>query len=188
MKWVYFCRSDSDGRVRIGCTETIAIRLQSLRSHCSGKIQLIGLRRGGYEVEAAYHDRFVAARVYGEWFNPIHELLIEAALWPVPKNLSRIAQDKQENLKQLSRTHFTNRHRRANEMAVLYKAGHTLQEIGHRYDLTRERVRQIMTQRFGITAKDGGAVVRAAAQIARAVVKATDGKVTAGELRPDLFG
>jgi transposase len=49
---------------------------------------------------------------------------------------------------------------RADEMAVLYRDGHTLEEIGQRYGLTRERVRQLLTKYHGISRRDGGNKVR----------------------------
>jgi len=48
------------------------------------------------------------------------------------------------------------RGQRALEMAEKYAAGATLAEIGDYYGLTRERVRQLMTQELGVTRKDGG--------------------------------
>lgn len=51
---------------------------------------------------------------------------------------------------------------RTKTMATLYRDGHTLHEIGVIYGITRERVRQILTFSFGITAKDGGQFVVAA--------------------------
>lgn len=60
---------------------------------------------------------------------------------------------------------------RAEQMAARYRSGATLQQIGERYGITRERVRQVMTWHLGITAKDGGAAKRAemrdAARLAR---------------------
>lgn len=46
---------------------------------------------------------------------------------------------------------------RASEMVALYRAGCTLEAIGAQHGITRERVRQLMTKHFGITADDGGA-------------------------------
>lgn len=45
---------------------------------------------------------------------------------------------------------------RAEAMAAMYSGGKTLAEIGSLYGLTRERVRQIIKKRHGLTAKDGG--------------------------------
>lgn len=43
-------------------------------------------------------------------------------------------------------------------MAALFSQGHTLQEIGDKYGVCRERVRQLIG-RFGLTRKDGGSYV-----------------------------
>lgn len=50
---------------------------------------------------------------------------------------------------------------REQRMASLYKNGKTLNEIGQEYGLTRERVRQLLTKFFGMTAEDGGQHFRA---------------------------
>lgn len=49
---------------------------------------------------------------------------------------------------------------RAAYMEMLYRSGKTLQEIGDLYQITRERVRQILHKR-GISAKEGGAHLKA---------------------------
>lgn len=49
-------------------------------------------------------------------------------------------------------------------MADLYRAGQTMEQIGNRYGLTRERVRQILTGRFAITGNDRGGVTKAKAE------------------------
>lgn len=51
---------------------------------------------------------------------------------------------------------------RSQEMAHLYKAGKTLQQIGDQFGLTRERVRQILRSCHGMDGSDGGASVIAA--------------------------
>lgn len=45
---------------------------------------------------------------------------------------------------------------RAEAMRLLYIDGQTLHDIGQKFGVTRERVRQILTRDFGITAPDGG--------------------------------
>jgi hypothetical protein len=55
--------------------------------------------------------------------------------------------------------------KRALAMLALYKQGSTLHEIGTRYNITRERVRQIMSNAFGICRVDGGSYVRSSRRV-----------------------
>lgn len=48
---------------------------------------------------------------------------------------------------------------RKQDMVALYKSGMTLQDIGNKYGMTRERVRQIIVKE-GVTSKDGGKTVQ----------------------------
>lgn len=50
----------------------------------------------------------------------------------------------------------TRKDARSFDMRLMYEAGQTLEQIGQKYGLTRERVRQLMTRDFGTRAKDGG--------------------------------
>jgi plasmid maintenance system antidote protein VapI len=50
---------------------------------------------------------------------------------------------------------------RAEAMAAMYRGGKTLNEIGEVYGVSRERVRQIISKRAGITAAQGGQSIRA---------------------------
>lgn len=59
-----------------------------------------------------------------------------------------------------------NRLQRAAAMADLYRAGNTLQQIGDRYGITRERVRQLLAL-VGLRGKDGGKSIVSAANAAR---------------------
>lgn len=45
------------------------------------------------------------------------------------------------------------------EMVLLYRKGKTLAQIGRKYGVTRERVRQLLA-RFGLSAEDGGCAIR----------------------------
>lgn len=45
---------------------------------------------------------------------------------------------------------------RSSDMRLLYEQGQTLEQIGRRYGITRERVRQIMTKHYGTRAANGG--------------------------------
>jgi hypothetical protein len=46
---------------------------------------------------------------------------------------------------------------RAQDMRQRFENGETLEQIGQRYEVTRERVRQIISKKFGTTGRDGGA-------------------------------
>jgi hypothetical protein len=60
-------------------------------------------------------------------------------------------------LRQLQRgRHAAPPDERSEDMRSLYVAGTTLVQIGEKYGVTRERVRQILTKHYGIRAKDGG--------------------------------
>lgn len=48
---------------------------------------------------------------------------------------------------------------RAEAMALLYRQGKTLEQIGSQYGITRERVRQVIKAHFGLTGQDGGASI-----------------------------
>lgn len=50
-----------------------------------------------------------------------------------------------------------NRDPRSEKMAALYQSGKSLREVGHEFGLTSERVRQLISQDYGLTRTDGGA-------------------------------
>lgn len=56
---------------------------------------------------------------------------------------------------------------RADDMAGMYRAGRTLEEIGSLYSLSRERVRQIISKVHRMSADDGGRTVRTKVERAR---------------------
>ncbi len=63
---VYFLRR-SDGAVKIGTTTNLVSRVKALETAC-GPLAVLHVEPGGYELERAYHRRFDAERVHGEWF------------------------------------------------------------------------------------------------------------------------
>lgn len=50
----------------------------------------------------------------------------------------------------------TRKDERSADMRLMYEEGNTLIQIGQKYGITRERVRQILTRDYGTRAKDGG--------------------------------
>jgi hypothetical protein len=72
--WVYFARAGRTSRVKIGTTSNIAGRMNGLAHPLIGKLRILGLVPGGYEVESRMHQRFEAYHVKGEWFTLAGEL------------------------------------------------------------------------------------------------------------------
>lgn len=60
---------------------------------------------------------------------------------------------------------------RVRQMAELYKSGRTLAQIGKRFNLSRERIRQILTKHLGFSANSGGNHTRAEQKRAKFEVK-----------------
>lgn len=70
--------------------------------------------------------------------------------------LCRLAGDHDISFKRQMRSERPAAKMRAQDMRQRYEDGETLEQIGQRYGLTRERVRQILTGKFGTTGRDGG--------------------------------
>lgn len=79
-RYVYFIQAAS-GPIKIGKSGLVANRLSELQTASWEELSLIGwdVDKGG--AEGALHRRFAAARIRGEWFHPIAELIaaIEAS-------------------------------------------------------------------------------------------------------------
>jgi len=73
-KWVYFARAGRGNRVKIGTTSSVTSRMRALSHPLVGKLRVIGVVPGGYEVEARMHQRFAEYRIKGEWFRLEDEL------------------------------------------------------------------------------------------------------------------
>jgi hypothetical protein len=68
---VYFAQNDLTSEIKIGTSRKLQSRLRAL-----GKsISLLATVPGSFRVEALMHLRFSAARVRGEWFRPVPELI-----------------------------------------------------------------------------------------------------------------
>lgn len=86
---VYFIQAGDGGNIKIGFTKNMNSRFRVLQTHCPQPPKLIGLAvNGDRKLEANYHDRFASFRMHGEWFSAAPEILTEAALWPVTKELT----------------------------------------------------------------------------------------------------
>lgn len=74
--FVYFIQSASGG-IKIGSARDIGRRMKELQTAHPVKLEVLASTTGGQPVERAYHERFAAARLHGEWFSPAPEILAE---------------------------------------------------------------------------------------------------------------
>jgi Meiotically up-regulated gene 113 len=73
---VYFVQVGEDGPIKIGHTfRPIEERLRDLRNASPYRLRLLLMLPGQRDDEQALHQRFAAARLEGEWFRPVPELL-----------------------------------------------------------------------------------------------------------------
>ncbi len=66
MAGVYFVRAAD--RVKIGKANNVERRLRELQTSAPHALELLAVAQGGLAEEAAYHYRFKADRLHGEWF------------------------------------------------------------------------------------------------------------------------
>lgn len=128
MKRVYFLRPAGKlGPIKIGCSESPKARARQIGSDRKEPIRLIADAPGTFTDEMRLHRQFADTRVEGEWFAATDELMavidhvIDTGSLPPP-----LEED------------------RAQVMIRLYLGGSTLLQIGQKFGMTRERVRQIL--------------------------------------------
>lgn len=73
---VYFIRA-ATGQIKIGIAQDAGRRLASLRTMSPVALEFAAVVVGGQELEYAYHQRFAAHRLHGEWFAPHPDILAE---------------------------------------------------------------------------------------------------------------
>lgn len=74
---IYFVEAVGVGHIKIGFTDgdDAERRLDTLQTGSPVPIRLLGTVPGGMEEEKDLHRLFASARVHGEWFKPIPEIL-----------------------------------------------------------------------------------------------------------------
>lgn len=73
---IYFLQRGEDGLIKIGFTDRNARRRRSeVQVGCPEKIRVLAEVLGTLDEEQALHKQFESARVRGEWFEPVPELL-----------------------------------------------------------------------------------------------------------------
>lgn len=98
---LYFARDEATLLVKIGFSERdVYGRLRTLQTGCPGLLTLLGVVNGTKQDDKAWRKRFAAARVRGEWFRAVPELLqaIEDAKESQEEDIKRRIQKLQEEL------------------------------------------------------------------------------------------
>lgn len=74
----YFIGS-ADGHIKIGYSKELWRRFGEIRNSVPFEIDMLATARGGRYREAYYHQKFAAARAFGEWFARTPEIEAEIA-------------------------------------------------------------------------------------------------------------
>ncbi len=75
---VYFIQQrvdGGDGPIKIGVSADVADRVSKLQVGCAYPLVLLATMKGDDTTEYNLHTRFASARLSGEWFRPVPELL-----------------------------------------------------------------------------------------------------------------
>lgn len=73
---VYFIRAEGSDAIKIGFTTDLKRRIRNLECASGRKVTLLHAMPGTYDDERSLHRRFKAARLDGEWFEAVPELLL----------------------------------------------------------------------------------------------------------------
>lgn len=80
--WVYFIQAGV-GDIKIGTATDVKRRLAALQTSHSMPLKVLAATLGGRDVEAAYHAKYAAHRLKGEWF------ICHPDIWREVKRLNR---------------------------------------------------------------------------------------------------
>lgn len=75
-KSLYFIYAETAGLIKIGITQDLERRLQTLQTATGDRLHVLHSRSGDRELEAYFHRAYSGSRVRGEWFRPSWSLLI----------------------------------------------------------------------------------------------------------------
>ncbi len=164
---IYFLRAKGMGGIKIGCSTDVSSRIVALQRHSIAPLYLMGKVPGTMAQESEIHALFHKQRMHGEWFKADRALssFVRATLAAGIIILPSVPAKKRWQRKNPSEASL----QRAREFGDLYKSGQTLQEIGDKNGISRERVRQII----GLIGISGGhnQSVEIAARIAKVKVQ-----------------
>lgn len=72
---VYFARDRDSGEIKIGTSRSVRKRLVGVAYEKKHPVDPLATMSGDDDVEKIMHRRFASARIRGEWFRPVPELL-----------------------------------------------------------------------------------------------------------------
>jgi hypothetical protein len=75
MTWLYAIQAGHSGPIKIGLAQCPAERMATLQTGNAEKLRGIGAWRVVPEEERWLHEDFAHARIRGEWFRPVPELV-----------------------------------------------------------------------------------------------------------------
>lgn len=87
-QWIYFVVESGSGAIKIGVTTNVKKRVISLQRDTPHTVKLLATMRGNFQVESLLHRLFAYARIRGEWFRPVPELLEYIESLPQEAHLS----------------------------------------------------------------------------------------------------
>jgi hypothetical protein len=146
IRQVYFLRrSDDCGPIKIGCSAWPEERRRQVSYDMKLNLKLLAFAPGGFEIEAGLHRRFYAHRVEPEVTWNRDYPLPGAKEWfaAVPELLTLVAEIARTGSVPLAGAPLRNA-----EIVTRRLGGETLQAIARDFGLTRERVRQIVSEHF----------------------------------------
>lgn len=152
---VYFMRrADNVGPVKIGCSAQPLDRLDQMQAWSPEPLTIVTSAPASFRTEQRLHRQFDHLRLHGEWFEAAQPLLAlisrVAATGKIPPAPSND---------------------RSQRMARMYQDGQTLQQIGDQFNITRERVRQILRKQD--VPSEGHRAYSVAAKAEKAVLRLT---------------
>jgi hypothetical protein len=74
-RWVYFVQESGAGAIKIGTTKNVSTRVREMAVGTPHLLAVLAVIEGNRNTEQALHRRFRHARIRGEWFRPVPELL-----------------------------------------------------------------------------------------------------------------
>lgn len=72
---IYFAQESGMGAIKIGVARSVGVRIENLKVGMPHEVTLLATMDGDREAETEMHCKFAHARIRGEWFRPVPELL-----------------------------------------------------------------------------------------------------------------